>query len=65
LPGLSGRICQYLCDEFFRISANEYAASPRSPIPPLEGNDEMCNKIPLPRVYILLFLSADSILSLL
>lgn len=50
--GFSGRICQYFCRVLSRKSANLYAAGPRSPIPYLDGNDDICRSIPLPRTFM-------------
>src|SRR5205085_3635719 len=44
--GPSGNTCQSRCPAATRKSMNSYAAGPKSPTPPDEGNEVTCNKTP-------------------
>src|SRR5215472_9543656 len=47
--GFSGSTCQSPCFALARKSMNSYAAGPKSPMPPREGSEMGCSRIPVKR----------------
>ena len=58
--GQSGRTCHTCCLARAKKPTNSWAAGPRSPMPPYEGNEVTCSKTPEERRNSIFFLLSDA-----